>query len=480
LNAKAASVFCFIILSFTVLFAALPTVEVHAQSQITTYDLPGVAGGMALDTTNHNIYIPNNNGYVSVFSSVSDTLVGNISVGPESDGAPASLTNAVFDNATGMIYVEDALSFPALWEIDPTTNAVVGNVNVTAGGYPGGLTYANGVLYLSDTTGKVVYAISGQTNKVLDNVSVWANPANSAFDPQNGYLYVTAPLAEAVMIVDAPSHSVVANITVPNQPLAIGYGGGTVFVTEYASNATALINPATSSIMNTVVVGQTNVSAPSRFVVVPGTDTNATTPLCGPSGDLCVTGAVGNLATDTVFVQTFSDYSAIGPSQTFDLPYPANALLIDSLNLLVYATAQNSIGQSYLYALTLTATSSSITSASQSNTSVSHSSTASITSITSSSGSGSGSSIATSTISVTGPTTSTESSSTAGAASSSPARGGSGGGTTTLEVTAVVAAAIAATLAGLAIQRRHRKDNAGKVVETTFEAAERAASKAKV
>lgn len=387
-----ASAFIVLMLCLAFASAAFPPGAARAQSEVSSYGLTGTVGGVVLDPVNHDLYLPNYGGYVTVFSTSTDTVVGNFSV---SQGD--IMTGAVFDNASGKLYVEDEY-LPGLWEIDPSTNKALANITTDYYGYPGGLELANGLLYLTDTTLSCVYAMSPTSNELLGNATLWTDPANStAYDPQNGYLYVPGPSSNVTMAVNtADLGASVANITVPDQPTAAAYGGGKLYVTERLSNVAAVINPSTASVEGTITVGRTPTSGPDLISYLPN---------------------LGLLVANNDSTIAYIGLGASGPVAPlyFQLPNPATAMAYDPQNGVVYATATNSTGGSFLYYFTLPASVSTTSASSSSQT------TASTTSTPPTSSS---SSTTASTTSTSATATSTRSSSTTIASSSTTSSSG--------------------------------------------------------
>lgn len=186
-----------------------------------------------------------------------DTLLqGNVIV--KSGTATPSPWGMAFDPSNGDLYVA-VVNSNSVAVINGVTDSIVGNV--TVGYSPMDIVYdaSNGCLYATNAGADYVSVINGTTNSVVANVTTGFSPASGAYDSQNGYVYVgqfSAGNTSRVYAINGATNTVVGNTTVsgmvtPMRGIAFNSANGAVYVVGY-SNWVTVINGSTGSRVRSV------------------------------------------------------------------------------------------------------------------------------------------------------------------------------------------------------------------------------------
>jgi len=227
------------------------------------------------DPANGDLYVPIlSSPNVSVISGSSQSIIANVSVGPNRELFPLT---PVLDPATANIYVpyyyQNPLnlsqSYLNLSVISGSTNRVIDNLSI-----PGGTEHSptydgqNGELYV--LSGLNVTVISGTSNSVIASIPLGASgPGGSGtleafgilYDQLNGDLYVANVFTSNVSVISGATNQVIANLTSPSpwvfggSPPVLDSANGDVYLTEWN------LTTATSSLRQSrlaVISGSTN------------------------------------------------------------------------------------------------------------------------------------------------------------------------------------------------------------------------------
>jgi YVTN family beta-propeller protein len=189
--------------------------------------------GIAYDSGNGEIYVANSGSdSVTVITGATNTVAATTAVGffPQGVG---------YDPENGEIYVANDYS-NTVSAINGTSNAVAATIPL--GLPPSGVVYANGYIFVSDSS--VVSVISPATNTLLTNVTVGSMAAGIGYDAGEGTVYVANPGSGNVSVISAVGDNVYTTLTAGGSPTGVGYDGtnGNVFVTEVSSGQVGVIS----------------------------------------------------------------------------------------------------------------------------------------------------------------------------------------------------------------------------------------------
>ena len=205
---------------------------------LATIQLGGTPAGMAFDPSNGNLYVNYlqyvgtiaSLGWVSVVSDKSNSVVGTIQVGDDSD---LPHDNVAYDSGRGEIYVSNLDGTVSI--ISDENNTVVQTISpyfgcCGSGGQSysaelGAIAYdsAKGELFVTHPYSNFVSVISDSTNKNDVGITVAAGPSAIAYDfgkgeifvASRGYTSLPAPSGSHAQIdvISDSTNSIVANLT---------------------------------------------------------------------------------------------------------------------------------------------------------------------------------------------------------------------------------------------------------------------------
>ena len=145
--------------------------------------------------------------------------------------------------------------------IDAGRNAV--SAVVTGTGRPGGVTYATGATWVTDTADDLLLQVN-RAGQVVDRIPVGRGPAGVAAG--GGQVWVANQLDGTVSEVNPAADVVVATIGVGNGPEAIASGYGSVWVANVTDDTLARIDPGSGRVVATIPLA----SAPAGLAVGDG------------------------------------------------------------------------------------------------------------------------------------------------------------------------------------------------------------------
>jgi YVTN family beta-propeller protein len=236
------------------LFGSVRAIQAQTVGSPFYIQTTGYTWGIAYDSANHLVYVADSYGYILVYDPSTLALVRNITLGPDPGGMVPSLTEMVYSNVTGLIYVADT-NLPGLWALDPDNGHIIGNVTLSHASQPSRIAELSSTLYISSSTTNSVYAVDTSTLDLVANVSVGDGPVGLAVDPLNSRLYVACHDSNSTYVVDTMANVVVKTIATPGGPLAALYlPGGMVYVSENLADSVAVIDPTSDTVNTTVVV----------------------------------------------------------------------------------------------------------------------------------------------------------------------------------------------------------------------------------
>ncbi|MDP9317669.1 MAG: ABC transporter substrate-binding protein [Actinomycetota bacterium] len=140
--------------------------------------------------------------------------------------------------------------------IDPERNEIVGQIPV--GSLPGGITYADDFVWVTNTGDDTVSRIDPQTRAVVDTIDVGTAPTGIA--GANGSIWVTNSGERTVSRINGTTNRVVQTITVGNAPTAIASGGDAVWVANASDGTVVRIDAASGEPGKPIGVGSTPVA----------------------------------------------------------------------------------------------------------------------------------------------------------------------------------------------------------------------------
>ncbi|MGP8124701.1 MAG: YncE family protein [Nitrososphaerales archaeon] len=242
-----------LVLGFLVVALGLG-LSVHGASGYpsSTYTISGSPQKVALAYDNHDLYVVNTDGYVTVFNPSSGSAVKNITASYPALSYPA------YDNVSTDIYV--ANEGGSMVVIHTNNNTLGSSINipnflVSDVAYGNGEIFAIGSNKSTTPWTGLVMVFSPQKGKFVANITVGASPYYGAYDVTDNRLYVTNYVSNSTSVIEVATNKVVATVPVPNNPFAVEYGNGEVYVTESNSNVTAVIDTTTNTIVANVKVG---------------------------------------------------------------------------------------------------------------------------------------------------------------------------------------------------------------------------------
>ncbi len=171
-----------------------------------------------------------------------------------------SIFNSVYVSFNKTLYVSD-LGSNLVFAVNTLTGAVS---LITVGNAPFALVYADDLqkLYITNSSDGTVSIINVNTNLVLASPVVGTNPQNLAYASSSGQVYV--------INFDDGTISVIANSNLVVATINIGLVGGVtasgiiyvseldrVYTTNSGNNRVYVINPATDTVITSVLVGDT-------------------------------------------------------------------------------------------------------------------------------------------------------------------------------------------------------------------------------
>lgn len=124
---------------------------------------------------------------------------------------------------------------------------------------------ANDLLYVIPFTGNFTTAVNPETGTVVATIPTGTDPDAIAFDPDNGYLYVANSGSGNLSVVDGTTNAVVGSIALNQSPVALAYDATNHYIyaaglsssngTSYGPSNVTIINPSSSSVSGTVLIG---------------------------------------------------------------------------------------------------------------------------------------------------------------------------------------------------------------------------------
>lgn len=233
-----------------------------------------IPAGIALDTSNGDLYVTNDNVYnpykasnVSVLSPATESVVANIPVG-------ASPAGIAFDPQDNDLYVANCGS-DNLSVISGATDLVVASIAMTLSSCvigpkmymnfaPVAYDPADQVIYVSSYASGLVYVVNTSSNTVVDTLDVGGAPYDFAYDPVDQNMYVSETVLSQVAVIDGATNTVLARIPVGAFPSGVAYDAATgeVYVADagyYVRNPAGfgnitVINATTNSVVDTIFV----------------------------------------------------------------------------------------------------------------------------------------------------------------------------------------------------------------------------------
>ncbi len=191
--------------------SAVNTTDNSIITNITAYKYSVTPNGIAYDSVNHNIYVSNWAGTISVISS-SNMLVKNISL-----GGYGGADGLAYDPVNNFLYVARFWS-NVVSVINCTSNALIGNI--TVGYEPTAVAYdpSNGFIYVTNSYSNNVSVIVPYYNgygKADWSINVGYAPTCITYNSVNGFIYVSNFYSGTISIIDTGRTPIpVYNITI--------------------------------------------------------------------------------------------------------------------------------------------------------------------------------------------------------------------------------------------------------------------------
>jgi YVTN family beta-propeller protein len=208
---------------------------------------------MVLDNATDTIYVANErSNSISIINGVNNTIAGSIE-----PGVLAGPSGIAYDPSNTCLYV-GGLDFEVT-VISTTSDVVIGNISIGPhflGATTGGILFddLNGRIYVADSSYDNVSVINGSSNKVVQYIPVGSDPMGMAYDPSNGDIYVANAASNNVSVISSPSNKVMKSIPVGSAPMALAYGkaSGDIYVTNGNSSNISVINDTTNRVIATI------------------------------------------------------------------------------------------------------------------------------------------------------------------------------------------------------------------------------------
>jgi YVTN family beta-propeller protein len=293
----------------------------------------GFPDAIAVDGSAHEVYVAEfQTESVAIFNETTGGFLKSVSVAGGPDGI-------AFDNSTGNLYVATAGSFSDnVNVIKGTTGEVVAHISLVN---PYGPVAAFPMLAVAfDSATDRIYVASAPNNisvidpsneSIVENLSVGSDPTALAVGLGGGRLYVANQKSDNVSIIDALTGSIVGSVYLGagSSPMGLTFNpeSGDLYVTEGTANTVAVVNTTTYSVEQLIRVGSEPgavVTDPVGRVLVAETGSNNITVIDGQTdlvvGSLYATGshpvtfhAIG-LPAGSLWGVTVSPYPATNPS----------------------------------------------------------------------------------------------------------------------------------------------------------------------
>jgi YVTN family beta-propeller protein len=222
--------------------------------------------GILYDPYNGLVYVAECGNQITVINPTTMSVVDTIDV----SGGPIRMA---LDPTNHLIYVTLSSSNQVA-VLNPSTNAIVDYIPV--GSSPIGIIYAEGLIYVANSGETTISVINPNTDQVINTISTSGIPIRLAFDPVNGMIYATT--SNGVAVINPKTDSQVTTISLPfSLGVAVDPSTGYVYVAVASSDYVAVINPSTNTVVNEIVTGSspTNIKIGGNlmFVVNRGSDT---------------------------------------------------------------------------------------------------------------------------------------------------------------------------------------------------------------
>jgi len=117
-------------------------------------------------------------------------------------------------------------------------------------------------VYITSETSNSVAVIDTEQEKVVNNFLVGARPRDAVFSPDGAFSYVTAELGRSVSIVKRPENAVVATVSLPEpmKPagIVISPDGTELYIAGGRGNCVGVLETRTRSLTKVIPVGERN------------------------------------------------------------------------------------------------------------------------------------------------------------------------------------------------------------------------------
>ena len=216
-----------------------------ASFSCTAVPVPTSSTGTLSTVGNWSYELQVTDGSSTPMKEISDPAYVTVEYGPQGVGSNPN---------TGMVYVADPGS-NHVSVIDSLSNTVIGTI--TVGNQPWGIavnpltncvgapSVCWGTVYVTNYGSNTVTVINGSNNAVIATIPVGMQPEGIAVNPSLGVAYVADSGSDAVSVLDTTANTVmVTGFPVGSAPQSVAVGPSptyTVFVTDYGSNTVSVV-----------------------------------------------------------------------------------------------------------------------------------------------------------------------------------------------------------------------------------------------
>jgi YVTN family beta-propeller protein len=284
----------------------------------------------AYDDSTQALYVVDSSNVMTVLSTASDRVVGNLSVPVTSivltvGGVQLPYTGLAYDPHIHALFVTNPAN-GTVNVLSDRTNTTVANVSTGLGPVSVAYDPAQGELFVANARSNNVSVVSDATDRVVATVPVGVTPSGVAYDAARGEVFVANAGSNNVSVISAATNVVVATIPVSAPPtsLAVDDRTGEVYVDEYTAGNVTVISDSTNRVV-------ANVTLP---LTLPGPVSPAAVTFDSRVGELLV--AVEGGANGVVWVND-SSHQASGVTGVGVNP---SAVALDLARGLVFVTNQ--------------------------------------------------------------------------------------------------------------------------------------------
>lgn len=233
------------------------SLQLRADSILTTIDVGSSSAGVAANPATNKIYV-GTNGQIVVIDGKTQQVIKKITGPPFANFLAANpLTNRIY--ASGCSFSTASCDIAV---IDGKKDAVIANIAVNSGSFIGiqGLTVdpVTDRVYASDADNSQYIVIDGKTNSIITQVTVPIQPAGIAVNPKTNRIYIgDGGFSGSVLVYDGTTNTEMARIAVSStvQGVATNFRLDRVYAAVGVSDTLAVLDGSTNSEITEAPVG---------------------------------------------------------------------------------------------------------------------------------------------------------------------------------------------------------------------------------